>query len=328
MKEPVVVRLETSGDDHGAGPGIPIRWLSNRDQSTILLVQSGPLGQLGGHTEAAEDLLAVAIAVYCADRVVMRDENPDGWTRYIQVDVPVRRTDRWDNDLLERTISFLTGDHWRVKLRCGQPHPGLRTTDTSLITPDSVALFSGGVDSLAGVCTSRQAGETVALASYYDDGSTGHLQNQLVETLGSDHPHCRFRIEWPNRPGSANRPNPKERTIRSRSLLFLALGLLVARAQGARRLQMAENGYIALNVPLHHGRIGSLSTRSAHPQFVDSLNQVIGGTDLGIQIENPYLLMTKGEVTECPYAERFPCCMEHNLVFPPLRREMAPTAVR
>ena len=62
---------------------------------------------------------------------------------------------------------------------------------------------------------------------------------------------------------------------------------------------MAENGYIALNVPLHHGRIGSLSTRSAHPQFVDDLNWVIGGTDLGIQIENPYLLMTKGEVTEC-----------------------------
>lgn len=293
-----LIRVETSGED-SAGPAIPIRWLSDRDRSTIVLAQSGPLGQLGEHTEAAEDLLAVAIAVYCADRVVMRDEGPDGWTRHIQVDVPVRRPDRWDNDLLEQAISFLTGDHWRLKLRCGQPHPGLRTTGRSLITPDAVALFSGGVDSLAGVCTSRQAGETMALASYYDEGSTGRLQKQLVATLGSDHPHCQFRIEWVNRPRSTNRRNPKEPTSRSRSLLFLALGLLVACAQGARRLQMAENGYIALNVPLHQGRIGSLSTRSAHPQFVDDLNQVIGGTDLGVQIDNPYLLMTKGEVAEC-----------------------------
>ena len=202
-----LVRLDTSGEDHGAEGPIPIRWLSNRDQSTIVLAQSGPLGQLGAHTEAAEDLLAVAIAVYCADRVVMRDESPDGWTRYIQVDVPVRKPDRWDNDLLERAISFLTGDHWSIKLRCGQPHPGLQTTNTSLITPDSVALFSGGVDSLAGVCTSRQAGKTVALASYYDESSTSTLQTKLVYALRSDHPHCQFRIEWPN--SSANRPDSK-----------------------------------------------------------------------------------------------------------------------
>ena len=280
-----------------AGP-IPIRWLGNRDKSTIVLAQGGPLGQLGTHTEAAEDLLALAIAVYCADRVVRRDESPDGWTRYIQVEVPVRRADRWDTDLLERTIKFLTGDHWRIELRCGQPHPGLSTTGTSLITPDSAALFSGGVDSLAGVCTSRQAGETVALASYYDEGSTSKLQKKLAAKLGSDHPHSRFRIEWVNKRGSANQPSPDERSTRSRSLLFLALGLLVACAQGARRLQMAENGYIAINVPLHLGRIGSLSTRSAHPQFVDGLNQVIRNADLGIQIENPFLLMTKGEVTE------------------------------
>lgn len=293
------VRLDTTDDEHSGRPELAIRWLSSRERSTIQLAQGGPLGQLGVHTEAAEDLLAVALATYCADRVVARDTCADGWTRYIHLDVPVRRPDRWDRDLLERTISFLTGDHWRVTLRRGQPHPGLRTTDRSLMIPDTASLFSGGLDSLAGVCTSRQAGEMVALASYYDDGPSGHRQKQLVARLGSDHPHCRFRVEWTDTASNAQGLQPQEPTTRSRSFLFLALGLLVACAQGATRLRMAENGYVALNVPLHTGRIGSLSTRSAHPQFVDGLNQVIRDAEMGIKIENPYLFKTKGEVIEC-----------------------------
>ena len=293
-----VFRLHTSADEGGVGPATPIWWLGDRRRSTIALAQGCPLSPLGTHTEAAEDLLAVAVAVYCADRSILREDHPDGWTRHIKVDVPVRRPDRWDNELLQRTVSFLTGDHWRIRLRRGQPHPGLRTTDAVLPTVDSAALFSGGVDSLAWACESHEASESVALASYFDDGPTGHLQKQLISGLGSDHPHYRFRIDRTDTRDAAEPPDPQDRTTRSRSFLFLALGLLVARTHGVEILRMAENGYIAVNVPLHDGRIGSLSTRSAHPQFVDDLNQVITDTDLGVKIDNPYILMTKGDVAE------------------------------
>ena len=296
MSEPLV-RLETSADEYSYGSAIPIRWLDDRAKSSIYLTQHGPLGRLGAHTEAAEDLLAVAVAVYCADRFIARADQADAWTRHIQLDVPVRRPDRWDNDLLQEAVSFLTGDHWRIKLRVGQPHPGLRTTDVALASGDSAALFSGGVDSLAWAFETRRV-ESMTLVSYCNEGPTAHRQDQLIAELGVDRRHCRFRIQRTKTDGSDGLPDYRDRTTRSRSLLFLALGLLAARTHGAERLQMAENGFIAVNVPLHDGRIGSLSTRSAHPQFVDSLNRLIADAGLGAQVENPYLLMTKGDVAE------------------------------
>lgn len=293
-----VVKLSTSTYEEAAGSDIQIRWFQDRKLSTVALSQSDRLGRLGPHTAASEDLLAVAVAVYCADRSIVREDQPDGWTRHIQVDVPVRKPDRWDNELLQQAISFLTGDHWRISLRQGEPHPGLCTTDATLPTANSAALFSGGVDSLAWACDSQQSGESVALVSYFDDGPTGRLQKQLRAELGDDNAHYRFRIERTREADAEGSPDLRDRTTRSRSFLFLALGLLVARTHGAELLRMAENGYIAVNVPLHDGRIGSLSTRSAHPQFVDELNQVISSANLGAKIENPYLLMTKGEVAK------------------------------
>ena len=293
-----VVRLETSTDDLKPRSPMSIRWLDNRLLSTIRLTQSSELNPLGVHTEAAEDLLAIAITAYCADRSIVRMDQADGWTRYITIEVPVRDPDRWDKDLLQKTLSFLTGDHWRIELRRGQPNPGLRTTDRALIPADSVALFSGGVDSLAGVCDAIQLGESVALASHFGDSSSSGVQNQLAAELGGDRLHCQFRLQSMNIGGSNGWPGFIDSTMRSRSFLFLALGLLVARCQDADRLRMSENGYIAVNVPLHEGRIGSLSTRTAHPQFVDSLNQILATSDLGAKIDNPYLLMTKGEVAK------------------------------
>lgn len=275
-----------------------IRWLGNRQGSTLRLSQSSELSQLGAHTEAAEDLLAIAVTVYCADRSIVRENQVDGWTRYITIEVPVRNPDRWDRDSLQKTLSFLTGDHWCIDLRRGQPNPGLRTTDRALIPADSVALFSGGVDSLAGTCEAIQSGESVALASCYGDGPSGRVQSQLATNLGGDRLHCQFRLQSINAGDSTEWPGFIDSTMRSRSFLFLALGLLVARSLDADRLRMSENGYIAVNVPLHEGRIGSLSTRTAHPQFVDSFNQILADAGLGAKIENPYLLMTKGEVAE------------------------------
>ena len=139
----------------------------------------------------------------------------------------------------------------------------------------------------------------MALASYFGDSPSSGVQSQLAAELGGDRLHCQFRLQTTTRTrGSVGWPGFIDSTMRSRSFLFVALGLLVARSQDADRLRMAENGYIAVNVPLHLGRIGSLSTRTAHPQFVGGLNQVLAAADLGAKIENPYLLMTKGEVAK------------------------------
>ena len=132
----------------------------------------------------------------------------------------------------------------------------------------------------------------VALVSYFGDGPTSNLQEVLAQALGMTAKHTRFRIITTG----AEYPRFVESTMRSRSFLFLALAILVASAEGVDRVQMAENGYIAVNVPLHQGRIGSLSTRTAHPHYVASMNGLLAKAEVGVQIDNPFLRMTKGEV--------------------------------
>src|SRR2546423_12865548 len=65
---------------------------------------------------AALDLLKVAAAVYCADRLTTR---PGTWTRSIELNVPVREPELWGavGDELVEAISFLSGDRWQLDAR-------------------------------------------------------------------------------------------------------------------------------------------------------------------------------------------------------------------
>jgi 7-cyano-7-deazaguanine synthase in queuosine biosynthesis len=170
--------------------------------------------------------------------------------------------------------------------------------------PELVALFSGGVDSLTSAFELLSSGTPTALASYFGDGPTGGLQRTLVAHLenryGVELPTYRFRLSEAGGVGplGARWPGFVDRTTRSRSFLFLALGVLIADMYGVEVVRMAENGLIAVNVPLHGGRAGSLSTRTAHPYFVERFNNLLSDSGIGIVIDNPFLLLTKGDVSE------------------------------
>jgi hypothetical protein len=95
----------------------------------------------------------------------------------------------------------------------------------------------------------------------------------------------------------AHRPaKAAEETLRSRSLVFLALGLYAAQAFGLDvPLHMFENGMIALNIPLTPSRSGSCSTRTMHPYYLEQMRSVISRLSISNGILNPYALKTKGE---------------------------------
>ena len=115
--------------------------------------------------EMTLDLLLVASLCYVVDKTVPRSNSdiaPDFWTRELEPEFPVRNPEKWSviaGDL-NQTLSFLTGDLWRVsfhkrkeelfiepppKKRRGGRVPPIRLDDV-----DAVCSFSGGVDSLAG----------------------------------------------------------------------------------------------------------------------------------------------------------------------------------
>ena len=89
--------------------------------------------------------------------------------------------------------------------------------------------------------------------------------------------------------------------MRSRSLLFIALGISVAAHLGdGTPLLIPENGTIALNVPLTPARRGSCSTRTAHPHYLALLQKWLLSIGLNHPLQNPLAGKTKGEaVTEC-----------------------------
>jgi hypothetical protein len=78
------------------------------------------------------------------------------------------------------------------------------------------------------------------------------------------------------------------------------LGALAARRVGHRKiLLLAENGQMAIHLPLTQGRIGAFSTHTAHPDVLAKMQEFFRGVLFdGISIDNPYVFRTKAEVVK------------------------------
>ena len=76
-------------------------------------------------------------------------------------------------------------------------------------------------------------------------------------------------------------------------------------------LIIPENGFISLNIPLTPLRVGSLSTRTTHPLFIEKMQGIIDALDFSVLLSNPYQLKTKGEML----AECGDQCLLQGLVF-------------
>src|SRR5437764_676073 len=70
-------------------------------------------------TLSARDLLNAAMAAYTADVRVARDEAFDGWTRDFALYLAVQNENGWGEGAttLEKALSFLTGDRWKIRVR-------------------------------------------------------------------------------------------------------------------------------------------------------------------------------------------------------------------
>ena len=65
-------------------------------------------------------------------------------------------------------------------------------------------------------------------------------------------------------------------------------------------LLVPENGFISLNVPLTPLRLGSLSTRTTHPFFIQQIQKILEALGFHVRLSNDYQFKTKGEMlVEC-----------------------------
>jgi len=243
--------------------------------------------------EAVLGLLFLALGVWAADKLAPRRPRPDAWSRDIRLELPAPPTWAGLAGDLAPLLNFLTGDTWILKPR--QAEVTLESTGDwpHAWQPTAVALFSGGLDSLIGAIDLLEQGQRLVLVSHYDYGQLAATQQTLAAALvrhyGPErlvHLGLRVQFEGP------------ELTLRSRSLLYLALGLAAVSAfPGRLPLVVPENGWISLNPPLTLNRLGTYSTRTTHPDVLNKIVNFWRRAGLSQDLVNPYQDLTKGEMT-------------------------------
>ena len=247
--------------------------------------------------QRAWDLLSIALSVVTADFAALRAESPDGWTREIELHIAVGDPVFWNHhaDELGATLRFLTTDRWFLRFHSGGA-PATVPDRPELPTEGSIVLLSGGLDSLVGAIDLAVAGHSSLAVSQVVRGNAD-TQARFAARVGNGLRHLSLSH-------ASRSPGYREPSQRARSLGFIAFGVLAATALARYRdggvipLYLCENGFIALNPPLTGARVGSLTTRTAHPEFLGRLQRVLDAAGLRVRLENPYAARTKGEMLQ------------------------------
>lgn len=271
---------------------------------------SGLLRAIGSHpANRMLDLVDIALATYTADRCVSRRTQSRGrdsyllsWARTIPLAIPVREPQFWNDAAITRQVTgllhWLTDDHWQLSFpaatSAAQPAP-IQLQLAGPPAPDTVALFSGGLDSLAGTARHLEMGRRVLLVTASTGSRMQRYQADLHNAVGArseqaaSHAVVRYNLPLHLR--------AVERSQRSRAFVHLVLGAVAATTVGVDELLVYENGIGALNLPYSEAQVGTHSTRAMHPRtiFLTSalMTEIIGR---GFTITNTSFEMTKAQL--------------------------------
>lgn len=255
------------------------------------------------------DLLELAAFVYCADR--MKSRGPKRaveyhtWARSFHFAVKVRDYAFWSRkevaSYLSEALRFMTGDREYTF----SFEPGHATSKTSLFDNEqfsmgkssdiTVALFSGGLDSLAGVLSHlKDTTDRICIVSHQSQPGTVRTQRQLATTLEHHYPgrvfHYKFRC---NLKGI----RAAEETQRSRAFLYTTIAFAIAQAFRQNSFTIYENGITSFNFPRRADLIGARASRTTHPKVIHLLNEffslLLGDTT---KIHLPFLRKTKTDI--------------------------------
>lgn len=267
------------------------------------------LSRLPGNREL--DLARIAAGIYAIDRITKRNfVGNDLGTRSLSVEFEVYEPDFWRQPdvsaLLTELLEFLSGDSWHLTFvpdgRVPEGNGHQNRIPLRRVEADRIALFSGGLDSMAGLASRLIHGNsTYALLTVSHQAALRRncirATRKLQEILNQDPIFHSYVIAW-LRSGKAIRLSYQEQTQRTRAFLFCALAAVMARSIGCQDVDLFENGIGALNPPLMTGMLfGTLSTRGCNPRFLALMSDLCAKTlDTQLRFNLPFANMTKGEV--------------------------------
>lgn len=255
-------------------------------------------------TPRVADLIDIALASYVVDRSQRRPgarQTASGrtWGRAISVRLGVRDVDFWmeHRNSLGELLHWLTDDEWNLDFASSTVAPlGIevaRRLPLPLDGADRVALFSGGLDSLAGALIAFGAGRHPLLLSIETNSRMGATQRSLRRLL---------REHWPDAVSAStlvelHGAEASEPSQRARAFLFLALAGAAGTACELEVVEVYENGIGAIGLPYLATQEGAHTTKAMHPhtlcRFAALVTSVAGRP---IRYVNPSLWSTKAEL--------------------------------
>lgn len=259
--------------------------------------------------DRVRDLIEIAGYVFAADRLTRRG-NPvaveyHSWSQRVELIVRVRDISFWAQPEVSRALSaalvFMTGHQsFAVAFQDGHSTPATQLFDSggATITPPlrpRVMLFSGGLDSLAGVldaCSDSAA--TACLISHEANNVTTHRQRKLVAALESRYPSrvLHFRLQ-----STLVGLQAVQETQRSRSFLYLSVAAAVAHALGQSECYMYENGFTAIALPERQDLLNARASRTSHPQTIRLMERFLRLVfSPAFCVRTPFLWDTKADI--------------------------------
>lgn len=243
------------------------------------------------------DLVTIAVSCYAADRLIRR---PPDWGRKFHLRLAVSEPTRWAgaNEDLCRYMAELTDDLWEFEFVAGRP-ARLSEEQATLfpLEPDPtgcVALFSGGLDSLAGAADHLANSQSrLVLLGARSSTVIGRDQRRLAAGLRALYGP---RVVDVRIPLHLRHTYSVEDSQRTRGFLFLSLGVGAAIASGSPRVTVFENGYGAHNPRLGEQQWGAQATRSTHPFVLGLFERFAHRAGMPVTVELPHRFRTKAEL--------------------------------
>lgn len=255
------------------------------------------------------DLLEIAAYVFCADRLTSRGSKDNveyhSWSRLFHFAIKVRDFDFWNmpdvKEKLKEALVFMSGDrayHFTFQPGHSTPPVGPFDTETFQIEPQQntkVILFSGGLDSLAGIveCLENSSVQ-LCLVSHRSGQGTARTQDQLIKALHKFYPN---RITYYKFGCRLHGIRAREETQRTRAFLYTSIAYALSYALSQREILVYENGITSINFPKQQDQINARASRTTHPRTMALLENLLTEINQsGIKIVTPFLRKTKTDI--------------------------------
>lgn len=237
------------------------------------------------------DLLDIFAIIYIYDIRTIRKKK-----RRINVEVPVNNIHIWEKvkTKINKLVNYVTNDvdRWTINFtkynKTKKIKKPILFNKGEIFSQKKIALFSGGLDSFAGICNDiKDIPTKLFLPGFKINNHEYHSQkklyNDFFHKVDSSINYDIFSLDF----------KKVEPTQRTRSLLFFALGITVAYSLDITELLLYENGIMSLNPEINYSRY---TTKTTHPITINYMNNILLKANINIKISHPFLFKTKGQM--------------------------------